>query len=252
MRNREQGLWFRFAATLLRPLMMLATCRQWRGAEHLPRTGGVLVCSNHISHFDPLTLAHFLYDNGRRPRFMAKASLFKAPVVGLVLRSAGQIPVFRDSSDAVHAFSAAAEAVSAGECIAMYPEGTLTIDADGWPMTAKTGAARIALSTGAPLVPVAQWGPQQVLPRGGRIPRLIPRRTMHVVAGEPVDLSPYAGREIDARLLLEATELIMDRITALLADLRGEQPPPLRTKRPEIERSPGAIRNLAHKARRSA
>jgi len=250
--TRDQGLWFQFAATLLRPLMMVVTRRSWRGAHNVAKTGGVLVCSNHISHFDPLTLAHFLYDNGRAPRFIAKASLFKAPVIGLVLNSAGQIPVFRESSDAVHAFSAAVEAIRAGECVAMYPEGTLTIDAAGWPMTAKTGAARIALSTGAPLLPVAQWGPQRVLPRGGRIPRLFPRRTMHVTAGEPIDLSGYARREIDVDLLREVTELIMDRITALLAEVRGETPPQVRTKRPETERAAGPIRNLAHKARRSA
>lgn len=221
----EVGLPFRVGVGVLRPPMQLLTKRDWRGGEHLPATGGVVVCSNHISYFDPLTLAHFLYDNGRTPRFLAKASLFTAPLIGLVLKSTGQIPVYRDSADAVHAFSAAVSAVREGRCIALYPEGTVTQDPAGWPMAGKTGAARIALQTGAPLIPVAQWGPQQVIPRGARFPRLLPRHTMHVAAGPPVDLSRFAGREIDAGVLRDATRLLMTAITGLLAEIRGEAPP---------------------------
>lgn len=241
MSRPERGLWFRLAVTVLRPLMMLLTKRDWRGHEHVPRSGGVVVCSNHISYFDPLALAHFLFDSGRPPRFLAKASLFQAPLVGLVLRSTGQIPVYRESADAVHAFSAAASAVRRGECIALYPEGTLTKDPGGWPMSAKTGAARIALTTGAPLVPVAQWGAQRVIPPGKRFPRLLPRRKIQVVAGPAVDLASFAGREIDRDVLREAAELVMDAITDLLTRLRhGELPPAVRMNRLDAGAPPAA------------
>ena len=103
-----------------------------------------MVCSNHISDSDPVALAHFLYDNGHPPYFLAKAALFKAPLVGRVIRGAGQIPVFRDGPEAVKAFAPAVEAVRQGKCVAIYPEATVSRDPDLWPMTGKTGAARVA------------------------------------------------------------------------------------------------------------
>ena len=231
MTRPELGVGFRLAVTVLRPFLTAVTRRDWQGGEHLPAAGGVLVCSNHISHFDPLTLAHFIYENGRNPRFLAKSSLFSAPLIGPVLKGAGQIPVYRESADAAQALSAAITAVGEGHCVALYPEGTLTHDADLWPMSGKTGAARIALTTGAPVIPVAQWGPHRILPPGARFPRLLPRRTTRVVAGPPVDLSAFIGREIDADLLRNVTEAIMASITSLLAPVRREVAPTVRTQR---------------------
>ena len=86
------------------------------------------------------------------------------PVVGWVVRNSGQIPVFRESRDAAEAFRGAVAAIEAGECVAVYAEGTITRDPDMWPMVGKTGAARVALATGCPVIPVAQWGPEQLLP----------------------------------------------------------------------------------------
>lgn len=219
--------WYRVAVLLLRRPLMLLTRRDWHGAEHIP-DGGAVAVTNHLSHFDPLSFAHFLYDAGRLPRFLGKASLFSVPVVGTILRGAGQIPVYRESEDAAKAYSAAVDAVRAGELVAIYPEATLTRDPDLWPMAGKTGAARIALETGAPVVPVAQWGPQLVLPPYGRMPRLLPRRTMHLRAGPPVDVSDLVGRPVDAALLAEATERIMAAITGLLEDIRGDRAPAVR------------------------
>jgi 1-acyl-sn-glycerol-3-phosphate acyltransferase len=145
-------------------------------------------------------------------------------VLGRLVSGARQIPVYRETTDAHHAFSAAVAAVEAGECVTVYPEGTLTRDPNLWPMVAKTGAARIALATGCPVVPIAQWGSHEILPPYGRLPRLLPRRTSHVWAGPPVDLSAYAGRE-DRDALRGATDAILDAITALLEDIRGERAP---------------------------
>ena len=228
-RPRRIGFWYRLAALILRPPFMVLTKRDWHGAQHLPphRTG-VIVVTNHVSHVDPITFAHFLFDNGRLPRFLAKEVLFRVFFVGQVLRGARQIPVYRETGDASGAFSAAVSAVRAGECVAIYPEATLTRDPEGWPMVGKTGAARVALETGAPVVPVAQWGPQELLAPYAKRPHLFPRRTMQVRAGAPLDLSEYAGRPIDGPLLREVTERIMVAITDLLEEIRGERGPAVR------------------------
>jgi 1-acyl-sn-glycerol-3-phosphate acyltransferase len=207
---------------------MLATRRDWRGAEHIPATGGCVVATNHLSHVDPFTFAHFVNDAGRAPRFLAKSEVFDLPVAGSIIRNAGQIPVFRETKDAAHAFRAAVEAVESGECVVIYPEGTLTRDPKLWPMTGKTGAARIGLTTGCPVIPVAQWGPQQVLAPYRRVPRLFPRSVMHVWAGPPVDFSDLAGRPRTTEVLRTATSRIMAGIVTLMEQIRGEAAPPVR------------------------
>lgn len=228
MRRGKHDPWFRLAVTVVEPLLSVATRRDWRGAEHVPPTGGIVVVTNHLSHVDPLTFGHFLYAAGRTPRFLAKDSLFRAPVVGHVVRGAGQIPVLRETSDARLAYAAAVDAVRRGEAVCIYPEATLTRDPDLWPMAGKTGAARVALATGAPVVPVAQWGAQDLLAPYARLPRLFPRPTVHIVAGPPVDLTRYEGRQEDPAALREVTDLIMADVTALLEQLRGARAPAVR------------------------
>lgn len=226
---REQAeFWYRFAAAILRPPLMVLTKRDWRGAEQIPRTGGVILCTNHVSYFDPLSFAHFVHDRGRTIRFLAKEALFRIPLIGRVIKGAGQIPVYRGSRDAALAYRGALAAIHRGECVAIYPEGTVTRDPELWPMVGKTGAARVALATGAPLIPIAQWGPHEVLAPYSKRLRLFPRKTMHLAAGPPVDLSEFAGRDLTPELLRAATEKIMAAIAAQLAELRGDQPPAVR------------------------
>ena len=95
---------YRLAVSIIRPLLMILTKRDWRGWEHLPETGGFVVAPNHISHVDPLAFAHYLYDSGRSPFFLGKESVFRVPVVGAILRGAQQIPVHRNTGQAVDAF----------------------------------------------------------------------------------------------------------------------------------------------------
>jgi 1-acyl-sn-glycerol-3-phosphate acyltransferase len=204
---------------------MVLTRRDWRGQENLPATGGCVVVTNHISHFDPLTFAHYVNDAGRAPRFLGKASVFEVPVVGSILRNAGQIPVYRESRDATAAFRAAVAAVEDGECVAIYPEATLTRDPDLWPMSGKTGAARVALQTGCPVIPIAQWGAHELLRPYAKVPHLLPRKTMHVWAGPPVDLDDLHGQVMTASLLRDASERIIDAVTAILAEIRQEDAP---------------------------
>ncbi|MCU1537732.1 MAG: phospholipid/glycerol acyltransferase [Humibacillus sp.] len=216
---------YRVAAIILRPWLMLLTKRDWRGAEHLPATGGFVVSPNHISYADPLPFAHFMLDHGRPAFFLAKESVFRVRGVGWVLRHAGQIPVYRNSAAAADAFRAAVDGVRSGKAVAIFPEGTITRDPDLWPMRGKTGAARVALETRCPLVPVAQWGAQDVLSPYGKRLRLLPRRTMSMVAGAPVDLSDLYDRPLDTAVLREATDRLMGRITELLETVRHEQAP---------------------------
>lgn len=224
--KQRLGFWYRFVAGVLRPVLMATTRRNWRGAEHLPGVGnGVVVAPNHISYVDPLTFAHFLWDNGRAPRYLAKEAVFRIPVIGRIIAACGQIPVYRDSKDAAQAFRDAVAAVEAGECVGIYPEGTISRDPALWPMAGKTGAARVALQTGCPVIPVAQWGPQEILAPHSKRVRLLPRKTMKVVAGPPVDLDDLRGQPINPVVLRQATDRILDAITAQLAELRGELPP---------------------------
>lgn len=159
---------------------------------------------------------------------MAKESLFRVPVLGWLLRSSGQIPVRREgavrSSDG-NPMGAAAEVMSRQAGVIVYPEGTLTRDPDLWPMRGKSGAVRLALETGIPLIPAAHWGTQKLMPRYGKGIHPIPRKTIEVAVGEPLDLSKFAGRDIDQKTVNEATVMLMTEITRLLADLRGEKPP---------------------------
>jgi 1-acyl-sn-glycerol-3-phosphate acyltransferase len=227
--KQRLGFWYRVAAHLLRPILMVTTRRSWRGTEHLPGVGvGVVVAPNHISYVDPLTLAHFLWDNGRAPRYLAKESIFRVPVIGKIIAACGQIPVYRASRDATQAYREAVSAVRAGECVGIYPEGTITKDPALWPMRGKTGAARVALETGCQVIPVAQWGPQQILAPYSKTVRLLPRKTIQVLAGPPVALDDLRGAPVTPEVLRTASDRIVDAITAQLAELRGELPPATR------------------------
>lgn len=230
MTRRRIGLWYRLAAIAVKPPLLVLFTRDWRGMEHIPAEGGFLTVVNHNSPLDPLSYAHFQYNTGRVPRFLAKQSLFRARAIGTVMRGTGQIPVYRESPDAAGAFRAAVDAVHRGECVVFYPEATLTRDPGLWPMEGKTGAARVALLTGAPVIPVAQWGAHEAVPPYAKEKRLrlFPRKTLTVVAGPPVDLSEFQGAEPTAEVLRAITDRIMDAITALLAGIRGEAPPPTR------------------------
>ncbi|WP_165987557.1 1-acyl-sn-glycerol-3-phosphate acyltransferase [Streptomyces sp. YIM 98790] len=227
MSRRRIGFWYRFAAAVVKPVLRALFSRDWRGMENIPADGGFITVVNHNSYLDPLSYAHFQYNTGRVPRFLAKEALFKKGLVGTFMRNTGQIPVYRESSDAAGAFRAAVDAVRRGECVAFYPEATLTRDPDLWPMQGKTGAARVALLSRAPVIPVAQWGAHAVMPpyaKEKRV-RIFPRKTLTVVAGPPIDFSDLYDLEPTVDVLRMATDRIMDAITALLAEVRGETPP---------------------------
>ncbi|MFG2864527.1 lysophospholipid acyltransferase family protein [Streptomyces sioyaensis] len=227
MSRRRIGFWYRLAAVICKPPLLVLFKRDWRGMEHIPADGGFITAVNHNSYLDPLSYAHYQYNTGRVPRFLAKAGLFKSGFVGLMMRGTGQIPVYRETTDAATAFRAAVSAIEKGECVAFYPEGTLTRDPELWPMQGKTGAARVALLTKAPVIPVAQWGAHEAMPPYAKEKklRLLPRKMLRVQAGPPVDLSAFYDQEPTAEVLRAVTEVIMAAITEQLAVLRGESVP---------------------------
>jgi 1-acyl-sn-glycerol-3-phosphate acyltransferase len=137
----------------------------------------------------------------------------------------GQLPVFRGQVDAGLVLRDAERIGREGACVIFYPESTVTRDPDLWPMSAKTGVARLALASGVPVIPVAHWGAQNILPYGKLLPKILPRKTVQVLAGPPVDLSEFRGQPLTSQVLRAATDKIMADVAALLGELRGETPP---------------------------
>src|SRR5690606_7429769 len=168
--------------------------------EHLPREGGFIAAGNHLTNLDALVFAHFLYDHGAAPRFLAKHTLFGVPLLGWALRQTEQIPVHRNTSAARESLEPAREALRRGLC-------------------------RLALTARVPVVPIALWGVQDVLARYGKVPHLVPRRTVRVQAGPPVPLDDLYDRTGDPQAQREATDRVMAAITGMLAEMRAEQPP---------------------------
>ena len=226
--QEPRGWAFGLCVAIAEPFLLLFTKRRWIDGEKIPAHGGCVVAGNHVSHIDPLTFAHFVYGHGRIVRFLAKVEVLDVPVIGRLIRATGQIPVYRLTTDASRAFRAAVTAVEEGKCVAVYPEGTLTRQPGLWPMVGKTGAARIALQTRKPVVPIAHWGAQEVIPTYGRGMHLFPRRTMRVTAGPAVDLDDLYDRPLDTPTLKIATERIMVQITDLLEGIRGGTAPAIR------------------------
>lgn len=220
-----KNLGYAIGAGILVPVMRAITKRNWIDVHKIPKGGPVVFYSNHVSYMDALVLAHLLYENGRAPRFIGKEAVFKIPVVGWVLYKAEQIPVKRESDSAQIALSEAIAALKMGHAIAIYPEGTLTRDPNLWPMTGKTGALRLAVTAGASLIPIAQWGDQEILPPYSKALRIFPRKKVTLVVGDPIDISKWSGKEDDPSAMEEATNFAMKHLSKMVGQIRNEEPP---------------------------
>ncbi|HEY5401072.1 MAG TPA: lysophospholipid acyltransferase family protein [Trebonia sp.] len=217
--------WRVISVIVLRPLLALLIRNKWSGTENIPKKGGVIFAPNHLSYVDWGTDALFFQANGRYPTFLIKDGAFKVKGIGPFLYKAGQLPVHRGRADAGLVLKEAEKRLAEGAAVIFYPEGTATRDPELWPMVAKTGVARLALTSGAPVIPIAHWGTQEILPYGSKKVKLFPRKTVRTVAGKPVDLSEWAGKHTSARALRAATDAIMGSVAELLGELREEAPP---------------------------
>jgi 1-acyl-sn-glycerol-3-phosphate acyltransferase len=225
-RTESRPIWRVLRATVV-PFMWLIVGIKRQGTANVPREGAFVISPNHTSNIDPIVMGIAVFLAGRTPHFLGKASLFRVPVVKSLLKATGQIPVDRGSARS-DPLASAAKVAARGSGVIVYPEGTLTRDPELWPMRGKTGAVRLALAAGIPLIPAAHWGTQRLLPPYAKFFRLIPRTQIVVRFGEPLDLSAFAGKPLDGPTVAAATDLLMTAITALVADLRGEEPPATR------------------------
>lgn len=231
--------WRTFSKLVMRPVIRMTMRLDWQGQEHIPKQGPVILAINHLSYMDILAVGLFTDSAGRYPVFLAKSSLFKIPVLGYALGRLGQLPVYRGQADAALVLKQAAEQITRNSaCVIFYPEATVTRDPDKWPMVARTGVARLALETHAPVIPIAHWGAQEILPYGDKLPKLLPRKTVRVTAGPPVDLSEFAGQAPSSQVLRAVTDKIMRDVANLVGELRGQTPPaepyqPIAARRPD-------------------
>jgi 1-acyl-sn-glycerol-3-phosphate acyltransferase len=218
-RDARGPAWW-LALLVCKPLLLLLGRRaDWRGTERLPGSGGAVLAANHVSQADPLFLGEMILAQGRTPRFMAKASLFHSRAVGWWFRSAGHVEVDRSNGRA--GIYAAIEAVHRGALVVIYPEGSITKRPDGRLMSLKPGAVRIALETSAPLIPVAQWGVQTIVPAyEGRVV-LGRRRRVTLLVGDPVQLEDL--RELPrATAVAVGVQRLQDTLAVMVDQLADE------------------------------
>lgn len=200
------------------------------GVERIPASGPVILASNHVSYLDPLTLAWVADRRGRRVRFLAKEELFAKPVLGWMLQAVHQIPVARGSREAAGALASAVDALRRGECVAVFPEGTISLDLE--PMPGKSGTARLARESGVPVVPVGLWGTHRILFKG-RKPSWRWGVAQTAVVGEPIALAPdEPTRSGTARIMRAVTECVA-RARALYPDRPAPAEDPWWWREPE-------------------
>lgn len=224
---------YAFVVWTVRPLFRLIF--RWRitGLQRIPRTGAAIFACNHISYLDPLAQGYALVRRRKRIRFFAKAELWKNPFLRLILRNANQIPVERGSGEA-GPVEGAMKALARGDGVVIYPEATITTNPDLSPMRGKTGVARVAIASGAPVVPVAVWGTHWVSPKG-RVKSRRPWRKIFVTIGDPMRFGDLRGKEEDPDTLRDVTDRIMSELDRLVRELQKDYPggaavPPLKTR----------------------
>ncbi|WP_141553805.1 lysophospholipid acyltransferase family protein [Gleimia coleocanis] len=225
MSKPPEGM-YKFVLTACRPLVYAITKRNWSGQENFPKNQPFIVIMNHVTEADAFLVMHFIADEGHAVRALAKDSLFRVPVLKTILSKSGMVPVARGTSRSGEALEAAKRAIAAGESIAFFPEGTLTQDPDLWPMQFKTGAARLALATGAPVIPVAHWGGHNIMHRfRNSLANIWKRHDIHVMAGPAIDLSDLNHDSEDRETVAEANRRMETAIREMVAQLRGEPVP---------------------------
>jgi 1-acyl-sn-glycerol-3-phosphate acyltransferase len=215
--------WYHVAKGVLRPPFRLWFNWRLEGLEAIPAEGALIVAGNHLSYLDPFAHALFVIEAGRRPRFLAKRELFDNWFVGAVLRGAGQISVDRGTGDR-SPLDAAARALEEGEVVVIYPEGTTTTtNEDFSPGPAKTGAVRLSIRSGIPILPVATWGGQYVWRKQGR-QSLAFGRPIWLRAGRLLDPRESASPDAETAGARALTDELMGELARLVDGLGSRYP----------------------------
>lgn len=224
--SSERHFVLALVASILIPIVRAILKVEPKNLEKLPKSGAYILVGNHVTNLDALAVAYFVYAQLKRaPHFLAKESLFRIPVLGKILLAAGQIPVYRSGHRNDTPLKAAHAYLKAGHSIAIFPEGTLTRSPDLWPMRGKSGAIRLALETGVPVYPIGQWGSEKILPQYGSKFRPGFWKPVRILVGDEIDLSNYRKRQLNPDELNDATKLVMETVTELVEELRGEKAP---------------------------
>lgn len=218
------------------------------GTDKIPDDGGCIVVANHRSYFDTLTMALTIARSGRPVRFLGKKEVFDAPVIGQLATAMGGIRVERGSGSD-EPLRAAAEAIDAGELVAVMPQGTIPrgpafFDPE---LKGRWGAAKLATMTKAPVIPVGLWGTEYVWPRSSRVPNVLnvtnpPLVTVRV--GDPVELK-YRSADADTKRIMKAIQALLPKqaqrpYTPTAEELARTYPPGYEgDPEAEVERRPG-------------
>jgi 1-acyl-sn-glycerol-3-phosphate acyltransferase len=224
---------YHIVKNMLVPVMKLFFRWRFLGAEKIPRNGPAIIAANHISYFDPLCHGYLIVRCKRRPRFFAKSELWRNPFLRFILSNAGQIPVERGTGE-TGPVEKAEEALGRGEVVVIYPEATISRNEDLTPMQGKTGVARVALASGAPVFPVAVWGSHWVKPKARKAVWKW-RRLIMLNVGAPMAFPEHAGRQDDPEVRREVTDRIVAELDRLARELHklhpdGPEVPPLKEK----------------------
>lgn len=245
-RRKDRTQLFRDAPLLWRILMwidraIIALTGRLHVTGDIPddlRGRPVLLAANHIGNLDPLVMMAACHKRRIAVRFLATGGLFRAPVLGELMRASNHVRADRGSATVAEALDRVVDALNESHHpVLVYPEGRITLEPGGWPERGKTGVSRMALAAQVPVIPVSQWGAHEAMCYGmkrvesvgdawillsswlGAIRR---RPTMKVHFGAPVDLSDLAAdRPGDA---VRARDRIMRAITAGLVPLRANEP----------------------------
>jgi 1-acyl-sn-glycerol-3-phosphate acyltransferase len=194
---------------ILTPILRLCYRVRIDGRDRVPTQGPVILAANHRSFMDSLFLPLVIR---RRVTFVAKAEYFDDKKTAWFFRAVGQIPIRREGGSASErALASATDVLERGQVFGIYPEGTRT--RDGYLHRGHTGVARLALRTGAPIVPVGMIGTDEINPIGRKLPRLF--RTVRIRFGEPITVDRYTGREQDRMVLRQITDEVMFELRQL-------------------------------------
>ena len=215
--------WFQAVRWTLFPALRVWFRWRFEGLEHIPARGPAIIACNHASYLDPPATAYAVVRAHRRPRFLAKQELFRAPGLKWVMKGAHQIPVARGTGAQGASLVAANEALARGEIVVVYPEGTVTKREDGLPMEGKTGTVRLALASGVPITPMVSWGSAPVWQKSGP-GSLRPGRPVWIRVGTPIDLSERGVSTEDHDGVDALTAELMDVLTREVTALRDVYP----------------------------
>lgn len=201
---------------IVKPTMLALYRIKVEGLENVPRKGAAIIAANHLSFLDSFFIP--LVIKRRKMTYLAKADYFKSWKTKWFFSSVGQISCERQGgSKSQQSLEIALDVLKGGHLLGIYPEGTRS--PDGYLYRGRTGVARLALASGAPVIPCGLVGTEEVMPKDAKLPKLRGRVKVTVRFGKPLDFSRFAGQEQDRFALRSVT----DEIVYEIMQLSGQQ-----------------------------